>query len=99
MSVQTCVAHPHLRGVHTRMGTHISEKRSAPICTKIAAPARAHARTLKVWILEYHLVWFKKTIQTCFNPIWQYEGIFFTFFFSDYLFPAFFVEVDINWDI
>ena len=36
----------------TDVPTHVSEKFSAPICTKIAAPARvhvrAHARTLKV---------------------------------------------------
>ena len=55
-SVRTCGAHPHLRGVHARTRTHISEKNSAPICTKIAAPARVrarpHSRTLKVYKLE-----------------------------------------------
>ena len=30
---------------HARTQMHISENFSAPICTKIAAPARVHART------------------------------------------------------
>ena len=36
--------------IYARTRTHVSEKISALICTKIAAPARvrAHARTLKV---------------------------------------------------
>ena len=45
-SVRTWVAHPHLKGVcvHTHTSTHISENLSAPIRTKIAAPASARNR-------------------------------------------------------
>ena len=51
-SVRTCGAHPHLR-VHARTRTHIFENFCAPLCTKIATPARvrmcvhAQAHTLK----------------------------------------------------
>ena len=50
--VRMCGAHPHPRGVHACTRTHIFENFSAPICTKIATPARVrvrpHAHTLKV---------------------------------------------------
>ena len=49
-----------LKLIYARTRTHISEHFRAPICTKIAAPARvrvrAHTRTLKVCCIAIHTI-------------------------------------------